>query len=91
MAEMTSLKMKCLSITSGGKVQSEAGLHIRRTAKISKMPAFVTCRNRGPLEMEWNVASDDFVIPAFISVVFNLLRSNSVPEILLKLYVHCCD
>ena len=38
------------------------------------MPTLVTCRDRGLLEKEWNAASDDFVIPAVGSIVFNLFR-----------------
>ena len=39
-----------------------------------EMPTLVTCKDRRLLEMEWNAASDDFVIPAVGSIVFNLFR-----------------
>ena len=47
------------------------------------MPTLVTCRNRGLLEKEWNAASDDFVIPAVGSIVFNLFRYSKRGDSLL--------
>jgi len=37
------------------------------------MPAIVTCRGN-ILEKRWNVGADDFVLPAFIAVVFGLFK-----------------
>jgi len=52
------------------------------------MPALVTCEGN-LLEKQWNAGSDDFVAPAFMSIVLSLLWY--VPAVVKPIIVSRCS